>query len=160
MAESGVKNMRKTYDLSKDKEKNKSYIFYVRAKNKQKYVDASSVSWRFNVGLSSNYGKVDIRSVNIKRDNFKEDYLILRNNSKEETINISGWTIETNKNDIKIPQAIKNLSYSFSTTEYSDIILDYKDEVIISMGTSPKGVNFRVNKCSGYLVVHRHFILH
>ena len=140
----------KTYDLSKDKEKNKSYIFYVRAKNKQKYVDASSVSWRFNVGLSSNYGKVDIRSVNIKRDNFKEDYLILRNNSKEETINISGWTIETNKNDIKIPQAIKNLSYSFSTTEYSDIILDYKDEVIISMGTSPKGVNFRVNKCSGY----------
>ena len=141
----------KTYDLSKDKNKDKSYIFYVRAKNKQGYLDSTPVSWKFNVGLSSNYGSVDIKSVNVKRDDFKEDYIILRNNSKtKEAIDISGWTIKTNKEDIRIPQAIKNLGYSFSTKEYSDIILDYKDEVIISMGASPKGVNFRINKCSGY----------
>ncbi|MFH0805503.1 MAG: hypothetical protein V1901_01265 [Patescibacteria group bacterium] len=139
----------KIYDLSKEEDKSKKYIFYVRAKNKQGYVDSSPVAWRFSMGLSSNYGKVDIKTVSVKRKDFKEDYLILRSNNKE-AININGWTIKTNKEDIKIPQAIKNLGYSFSTTEYSDIILDYKDEVIISMGPSPKGINFKVNKCTGY----------
>ena len=139
----------KTYNLSKEEDKKKSYIFYVRAKNKQGYVDSSPVSWKFNIGLSSNYGKVEIKSISYKREDYKEDYIVIRSNSKT-AINISGWTIQTNKESINIPQGIKSLGYYFSTKEYSDIILDYKNEVIISMGKSPKGINFRVNKCSGY----------
>jgi len=139
----------KTYDLSKDKDKNKTYIFYVRAKNKQGYIDASPVSWKFSVGLSSSYGEVKIKKVNIKNDNFRDDYIVLMSDNKE-TVNITGWVIKTNKSDFKIPQAIKDLNNSFSIKEYSDIILNYKDEVIISMGTSPVGINFKVNKCSGY----------
>jgi len=139
----------KTYNLSKEEDKSKVYIFYVRAINEQEYIDASPVSWKFSIGLSSNYGKIEIDDAEIEEDNFKEEYLVLVNES-EEAISVSGWTLESKTDYTSIPQAIKNLSYSFSTKEYSDIILNHDDELIVSMGKSPNGINFRVNKCSGY----------
>lgn len=139
----------KKYDLLKDKDKNKVYTFYVRAKNEEGYIDASPCSWKFSVGMSSDYGDIEIRKVDVKNEDYKEDYIILRNKSKN-SVNITGWTIETDKNDFKIPQAIEKIYTSFSKKEYSDIILNYKDEAVISMGQPFKGINFQVNKCSGY----------
>ena len=136
-----------TYSLS---EENKVYTFYVRAKNKQGYYDPSSASLSFQIGVSPYYQKVEIRNVHAKEDDFTNDYFVLRNNN-DQTINITEWTIETSGETITIPQAIKKLSYPYSENSQLDIELAQRDEVIISMGLAPDGVNFRTNKCAGYL---------
>ena len=137
----------KTYKLSGE---TKVYTFYVRAKNEEGYVDSSPASLSFQVGVSPYYQKVEIRRVYAKKDDFTKDYLMLRNNKKE-TVNITGWTIKTKRETITIPQAVAKLGHPFSTSDNSDIKLAYRDEVIISAGLSPQGVNFRTNKCTGYL---------
>ena len=141
-------NYTETYNL----EQGGIYTFYVRAKNKEGYYDPSPASRSFHVGLSSYHEKVEIRNVSFKESDFKNDYLTLRNSS-DETINITGWTIETKLGTITIPQAIKKLTYPICSScgNSSDIELGYRDEVIISAGTSPNGVSFRTNKCTGYL---------
>jgi len=136
-----------TYNLS---EESKTYTFYVRAKNEEGYADPSPVSLSFQIGVSPYYQKVEIRNVYANEDNFRKDYLVLRN-SDEETINITDWTIKTKRETIIIPQAAERLRHPFSSDYDSDIELSYQDEVVISTGLSPQGINFRTNKCTGYL---------
>lgn len=144
-------NQRSRYTLSYNlSEESRVYTFYVRAKNKQGYVDPTPASLSFQVGVSSDFQKMEIRSVHAKESDFKKDYFVLRNNSKE-TINISGWTVKTKAETIVIPKAVKNLRVPFSGSYASDIELGYRDEVLISASLSPNGTNFRTNKCTGYL---------
>lgn len=135
-----------TYDLS---EESKVYTFYVRAKNEEGYLDPSPASLTFQTGLSPYYKKIEISWLEPSEEDFKDDYLVLRNNDQE-TINISQWILKTDKETMTIPQAIAKLRYPFSRDDYSDIKLASGDEMIIFMGVSPKGVNFRTNKCTGY----------
>jgi hypothetical protein len=135
-----------TYDL----EESGTYTFYVRAENEQGYYDPSPVSLSFQIGVSPYYQKVEIRNVYAQEDDFENDYLVLRNND-DQLINITGWTIKTKSGTVTIPQAIERLSYPFSSGDNSDIKLAYKNEIIISVGSSPQGISFRTNKCTGYL---------
>ncbi len=136
----------KRYTLS---DESQSYTFYVRAKNKQGYIDSSPASISFSTGLSPYYDKVRISRVRPNESDFKKDYLTLEN-IKDEIINLTGWKIETKKGDIVIPQAVKKLKTPFSESSNSDIELGYRDKIIISSDLSPKGVNFQTNKCTGY----------
>jgi len=140
-------NDTKTYDLS---EESKAYTFYVRAKNKLGYSDPTPAKISFQIGISPYYQKVEIRDVRAEEGNFKNDYLILKNNDSQ-SINITGWTIKTKRETITIPQAVEKLRHPLLDNYDSDIKLAYRDEVIISTGLSPQGVNFRTNKCAGYL---------
>ncbi|MFH1671254.1 MAG: hypothetical protein ABH889_00550, partial [Candidatus Portnoybacteria bacterium] len=136
------------YTLS---EQSGAYAFYVRAKNKEGYVDPTPASISFTTGLSSYYGKIEISQVRPDEDDFEKDYLVLENNDNDEqAISISGWKIQTKKGTITIPQAVEKLKYPFTSSNNSDINLAYGKEIIISLGQSPNGVNFQVNKCSGY----------
>jgi hypothetical protein len=137
----------KTYDLS---EGNGVYTFYVRAKNEQGYYDPTPAKRSFRIGVSSYYQKVEISRVEPDEINFKNDYLVLRNN-KDQLIDITGWTIRTKRETATIPQAVEKLRHPLLDNYDSDIKLAYRNEVIISTGLSPQGVNFRVNKCTGYL---------
>lgn len=141
-------NDEETYDLLSQ---SKVYTFYVRAVNQEGYVDFMPARRTFQIGLSPYYQKVEIRQVKPEEDNFKNDYLILRNN-EEEIIDITGWTLENKRKEkIVIPQAIEKLTSPFSAVDYSDIKLGYRDEVIISMNLAPQGINFQTNQCTGYL---------
>ncbi|MFH1460854.1 MAG: hypothetical protein ABIF84_00290, partial [Patescibacteria group bacterium] len=136
-----------TYNLS-DQE-SEVYTFYVRAKNKEGYYDFSPVQRSFQVGVSPYYQKVEIRKVEPDQEDFKNDYLILRNNAREK-IDITDWKIKTEKGDIKISRATARLRTP-SNDDKSRIELNYQDEVIISSNRNANGVNFRVNQCTGYL---------
>lgn len=136
-----------TYNLS---EESKTYTFYVRAKNEQGYLDPSPASLNFQIGVSPYYQKVEIRNVYANEDDFRKDYLVLRNGD-DQTINITGWTIKTKGETITIPRAAERLHHPFSSSDNSDIKLAYQNEIIISAGLSSQGINFRTNKCTGYL---------
>jgi hypothetical protein len=66
---------------------------------------------------------------------------------RNQTVNITGWTVRTQRGDFRIPQA--QLIYEFGG-QNQDIILKSGDIVKIYSGRGPKG-NFRLNKCTGYL---------
>jgi len=136
-----------TYNLS---EESKTYTFFVRAKNEEGYADPSPAFRTFQIGVSPYYQKVEIRNVYANEDNFRKDYLVLRNND-DQLINVTGWTIKTKGETITIPRAVERPRHPFSGSNNSDIKLAYQGEIIISAGLSPQGINFRTNKCTGYL---------
>jgi hypothetical protein len=140
-------NDSQTFNLS---EETRAYTFYVRAKNEQGYVDPTPASRTFQIGVSPYYQQVEIKKVYPAEEDFQNDYLILQNNA-DESINISGWILENKLTTITIPQAVNKLRYPFSIDGYSDITLPQGGEVVISMDLSPLGINFRLNKCTGYL---------
>ncbi|MEA2113546.1 MAG: hypothetical protein U9P63_02725 [Patescibacteria group bacterium] len=140
-------NYTEEYDLSSE---SRSYTFYVRAKNAEGYIDCSPASRTFRIGVSPYYGDVEIDDISYDEDDFKDDYLVLENNS-DNLINIGGWTIKTKNETVTIPKAIHKLRHPVSANIPSDIKLASDDKVIISLRISPQGENFRINKCAGYL---------
>lgn len=69
------------------------------------------------------------------------------NLNKDEKVNISGWTIKTNKDSFKIPQA-QDIYDSAGAEE--DIILRSGEKVLMYSLPKLRG-NFRLNKCIGYI---------
>ena len=143
-------NQRSAYTEDYDLENAGTYTFYVRAINKQGYYDPTPESVSFQLGVSAYYEKVEIKNVHSNESSSKYDYLSLYNN-EDETINITGWTLTSNTDTITIPKAIKKLGYPFSSNTETDIELTKGDEVIVSMDIGPSGIDFRTNKCTGYL---------
>ena len=79
----------------------------------------------------------------------------LKNSKDTKTYEISGNTIHFNIDSMMIPKAATYISPT-GNNNFVDIVLDAGDRVIVSSGTlginSPyKIINFRENKCSGYL---------
>jgi len=137
-----------SYDLSD--EVGNSYTFFVRAKNKEGYYDSTPASRNFQIGVSPYYQKVEIKDIEYEQFNFKDDHIILENES-DQNINLAGWTIQTKLGELDIPQAVKKLEAPFNSTYSVVIELAPDDELIITAGLSPVGVNLLTNKCTGYL---------
>lgn len=66
---------------------------------------------------------------------------------KGESVNITGWTIKSNKGSFAVPQAQE--VYSFGGAQ-GNINLQSGDKVSFYPTNGPKG-NFRLNKCTGYI---------
>lgn len=68
------------------------------------------------------------------------------------TVDITGWTIKTNRGEIKIPQAV-NIYMPDYVAAPTNIVLEQGHAVYISSGQSPlyNYINFRTNLCTGYL---------
>lgn len=130
-------------------------------------VSGGSVSTGVDTGtyLASNSsfeGKIKIGRGNAKSEDYgNEEYIILKNATKDESINITGWKLQNNgsifggQQTISIPRG----TYLFDPdgSVLSDIILLPGEEAIVLSGnitrTRPIKINysFKVNKCSGYL---------
>lgn len=74
-----------------------------------------------------------------------------------DSVNITGWKIKSLKtgNTATIGNGV-NL-YRQTGNQTAPIILKSNDFAIVNTGLSPIGVNFRINKCSGYLSQDRFF---
>jgi hypothetical protein len=75
------------------------------------------------------------------------EVVLVANLARDERVNITGWTVKSNKGFFKIPRAQE--VYSSGGTE-GDIYLRSGDRVNLYSSQGPKG-NFRLNKCMGYL---------
>lgn len=90
------------------------------------------------------------RITSIRQPNSFNNYLeviISSSLNRNETANITGWTVKSNKGSFAVPRAQE--TYSFSGPE-TDITLRYDDSAHLYSGRGPIG-NFRVNKCLGYV---------
>ncbi len=101
--------------------------------------------------LSPYYQKVRVQSVygtsylgSVSTFTLHADY------NNQNPINITGWRIKGNREEILIPQAIAD--YSFYGVLYPTDIAVEPNDYIYAYGTNaPAGENFRLNKCIGYL---------
>jgi len=139
-----------THDYDVEDLGSSSFTFYVRAKNEQGYYDPSPASRSFSVGVSPYYHEVEFYKVDYDENDFKDEYIILRNQS-DEAINMTGWTVQTKLASLDIGQATKKLSYPYTYSNQVDIELKEDDKLVITAGLSPIGVDFQTNKCTGYL---------
>ena len=70
--------------------------------------------------------------------------------SSEGTVNVTGWLLRGNRGNQYVPKAVSVYNPSGLTPE-SDIYLKNGDVLTIYSTYSVIGVNFRMNKCIGYL---------
>lgn len=99
---------------------------------------------------SKYYGVISISYVSRSADP-KYEYVMIRNNGTT-TIPITGWTVKSNASgqSVSIPQGTY-LYFANSQNEKTNIYLSPNDILYLITGYSPIGVNFKINKCSGYL---------
>ncbi|MDO8430208.1 MAG: hypothetical protein Q7S73_02475 [bacterium] len=91
-----------------------------------------------------------LRISSIRQANNFNSYIevdLFSNLSKGEVVNITGWTIKSNKGSFVISNAQE--IYSFGGA-IGPVNVRYGDRVQIYSGFGPKG-NFRLNKCLGYI---------
>ena len=104
----------------------------------------------FNETLPSFTSGKALRITSVRQPNSFNPFLevVLSSSlNRGETIDITGWTVKSNKGSFRIPQAQE--VYSFGGA-IGDINLRYGDRLYFYSGFGPKG-NFRLNKCLGYV---------
>jgi hypothetical protein len=110
--------------------------------------------------ISPYFGKIKIESIKNFGNQFpRYEEIVLSANglSNNEKINISGWSLFSNKSNFIITFGLKSLDFSRVFKEAS-IILEPQDKVKIYSSYSPINVNFKLNKCTGYLNDFYNFI--
>lgn len=80
----------------------------------------------------------------IRQITIRSDY------SLKNGIDVSGWHMKGNKGDFLIPQAVNNFD-PVSFGRLGDITVGANNYIYIYGVSSPMGLNFRLNKCTGYL---------
>lgn len=131
---------------------NKTYTFYVRAKTKDGYYDATPAFCKFTTNLSPFYQQVEISSVWGRSTDPTKERITLRADSKlSKGINITDWTIFTGKVRLTIPQAVKIVHPESMYHFQKDLILEPGEKITIYGGPSPIGIKaYKVNKCLKY----------
>lgn len=132
--------------------KGASYIFYVRARDQDGVVQREPISYAFGVKLSPYFDKIYV-GVSLRTPTIDAQQVTLQSKITD-VISIAGWTMGSKKYNTKysIPtmaQEIPNHPY-FSSLQ-NQVVLNAKNKVIVHIGKGPLGVNFRLNRCIGYL---------
>lgn len=129
---------------------NHSYSFQVRARTGDGIVDLSPAVRNFIGLLSLHLDKVQITSASSGSFGGSAMRVSLNNNS-EENINITGWQIKGLYGVFSISQAVSAYNQFGGVSQNQDLVLEKNGLVDIFGDRSPLGINFRLNKCFGYL---------
>lgn len=112
-----------------------------------------------NTNLSPYKNMVSISSIS-RSSNPSQEYITLRSNvSSGTSIDITGWTLRSTStgNSVTIPKGTP-LIFANTLNSEEDIILTSGDTVYLLTGSSPNGMSFKTNKCSGYLTQFQTFV--
>ena len=125
-----------------------TYKFQVRAKTKDGIYDLTPAERNFRSRVSEYIGKVKIISAYPGRFPNQIMKITIRNDAG--SLKITNWTIESTKGKFNIPAGIGLYDPSI-INQTSDIVLNSGDYLFIFGQTSPMDMNFRLNRCFGYL---------
>lgn len=100
-------------------------------------------------GASPYRGKIEMTTVRGREITADKEQVTLRNKSTVDTINVTGFRIETSRGgSVDIPKAFE--LPGFAATAMDPIRLRPGDQVIITFGKQERQTNFRENLCTGY----------
>ena|SRR3989344_402819 len=102
--------------------------------------------------LSTYFDKVRITSVSKATTNPSSYNSIALSGSisKDESVNISGWTIRGNRGSMVIPKGVEIYSPYSQNTE-QDVLMKQSQQIKIYSTRGPLGKNILLNVCTGYL---------
>lgn len=130
-------------------EESGTYRFYVRAKNRDGLASLP-VFYAFSVRLSPHYHVARISWVNGGAQDPEQERLWLTNASRE-PITLSGWTLEGIRGTrYTIPKAV-NLPLAYSQDSETPLAIPPGGGVLVASGRGQLQMNFRLNRCMGYL---------
>jgi len=117
----------------------------------QQIPDYSIPSGFTRAALSPNFQKVRISSAFASNySGYPSQIQLYAYLTNGEKINITDWRIKTNHGEFIIPQAVNIYDFSGFSFE-QDIIIFGSANINIYTSRSPINLNFRLNKCTGYL---------
>lgn len=104
-------------------------------------------------------GKIEIDTVVAKQESSREAYVaISTTHTLEQPVNLSGWSLQSvlSGTRIFIPQGATMFRMGI-VNNVGAISLDAGEVAYISAGTSPVGISFKENGCTGYLEQFQNF---
>lgn len=128
------------------------YTFFVRAKDVDGYSDRLPKSYSFDVKLSPYFEQVMIAGTGLNSKVPGAERLMLTGKSAD-PIDLNGWTVGSEKyrTSFTIPADVYEIPDQPYYEYKSSLKMYAKGKITIYSGASPLGVNFRLNKCIGYL---------
>lgn len=128
------------------------YKFFVRAVSPDGGIDPLPKSYAFEVKLSPYFGQVSISGSGLSLTDPNKEKITLTGKNTE-PISLNGWTVGSLKYHTSF--IIPENAYEIPDQPYyqyqKDLYIYSKAKINIFSGASPMGVNFRLNKCIGYL---------
>ncbi|MBI1754727.1 hypothetical protein HY250_01415 [Candidatus Azambacteria bacterium] len=138
--------------------KNGVYRFFARAKDPDGNVDKIPKWYSFELKISPYFGKISLSGSPRATDPLQEQ-ITLASIGANDPIAIGGWMLGSERRNTGF--AIPSEAYEISNQplyEYKvPLMLTSKSKIILYSGVSPSGVNFRLNKCVGYLNTYYKF---
>ena len=136
----------------------KKYTFLVRAKINN-VIDRTPAKRTFTINTSPYFSKVKISRAQPKSSSRPSLITLSIQLGREEEINITGWNIKGKKGSFVIPGGIEKYNPYYNPVPSESIFAKRSDTIYLSGASNPlgKGINFRPNKCLGYLTIHRDF---
>lgn len=100
--------------------------------------------------LSPYYGQVEIGYPSQGSSYNPSQFSLRSNYSLGSPIDITGWTLKSNKGTLSIPRAVSDFDPSGLASD-GDIVLNESEYVNFYSNFSPVGYGLRLNECTGYL---------
>jgi len=114
---------------------------------------------RDSQAASSYKDQIIIRASAVATTNPQQEYITIRANyDNKNPINITGWVLKNNNNEVATIGQGSYLPYSARINTTEDIILKPGNEAVIVTGKSPIGTNFQINTCVEYFNQFQNFI--
>ncbi len=138
-----------------------SYTFLVRAYINNTF-DPTPAKRSFTIKISPYFGKIKISTVK-QKTSFSPSLITLTTHlENEEKINLTGWQIKGKRGSFFFPKGTKRYHPFSNQTQNDDIIVKSGDTIYLSGTSNPlgRGINFRTNKCMGYLAEYYNFPIH
>ena len=135
------------------------YKFFVRAVAPNgSAVDRLPRSYAFELNLSPYYGQVTMSGSGLTSKDASKEKLTFTSKGAE-PIYMRGWTVGSEKYNTSF--ALPDSAFEIPNQPYyqyeDELFITSKRKIAVFSGTSPIGVNFRLNKCVGYLDAYYKF---
>lgn len=106
--------------------------------------------------LSHYFGKITISYISPLRETFftssaYSEVNIYTNLSQGEEVRITGWKVQSNRDSFLIPKGVADYNPNLSYNEPVNIAIKSGDQVKIFSHSSARGLNLRLNQCTGYI---------
>ncbi|MEK7519948.1 MAG: hypothetical protein AAB581_01755 [Patescibacteria group bacterium] len=134
------------------------YTFFLRAKDQNGVAERVPKQYTFAVNASPHYGDIIISGANPRTADLDAESITLVGKSQQ-PVALAGWTLESKQyhTSFIIPAEVYTIPDHPYYEQKVPLVLRSGDKAVIYTAAGELGVNFRLNKCVGYLSAYHTF---